>query len=253
VGLADAVAAAMATDRQRTAGDDPLELRAEQKRERHRAAEPNKTFKALADDLIEYKSKRAPNPWKKQTKDDAERIVNNQLAPLHKFLCSEITPRQIFDIVDPLRADTPSMADSVLKRARTIFDWAYANEAMDGKANPASMKGPLRVLFGTDNLEPEHEPRQALDWRKIPALMITLNKLSKPRTRYNVIEAATAIAVPVADIYNNIGSNNIRAHRPDTALGCGLNKIEIEPDDLFRFKAKVVDVTPGLPPIAIFF
>jgi Arm DNA-binding domain len=256
VGLADAVAAAMAADRQRFNGHDPLELRAEQKRERRRTTEKNKTFKAMADDLICQRSEHEPRPWKQSTKDDAERIVNGPLAPLHKFLCSEITPRQIFDIVNPMRIDTPSMADAVLKRARTIFDWADANSAMNpGQPNPAELRpgSELCKLFGTDDIEPEHEPRRALDWRKVPALMTTLNELSKPRTRYNVIEAATAIGVSVTEIYNNVGRNNIKAHRPDTALGCGLNKIEIEPDDLFRFKKAKVDVTPGLPPIAILF
>ena len=252
VGLADAVAAAMAADRQRTGGDDPLELRAEKKRERRRAAESDKTFKAVADDFVEYKSKRAPKPWKESTKNQAEDIVNGPLAPLHKFLCSEITARQIFDIIDPMRAQTPSMADAVLKRARTIFDWAWANDVMEDKANPASMKGPLRILFGVDNIEPTHEPREALNWRKVPPLMAKLNELAKPRTRFLAHEAATAIGVSVYEIYNAAGRNKFKVHRPD-ALGCGHNKIEIEPDDLYQYKKKIVDVTPGLPPIQILF
>ena len=256
VGLADAVAKAMEAERELIDGNDPLEARAKQKRERRRVAEKEKTFKAMADDFIDYKSKRAPKRWKPSTTKDAQSIVNKQLAPLHKYLCSEITPKQIFDIVDPMRADTelkrgtPSMADAVLKRARTIFDWAYANDAMDGKANPALMKGPLRILFGTDNIEPEHEPRQAIDWRKLPALMAKLNEISQPRTRYNVIEAATAIAVPVDTIYNAIGRNQIKVYRPESVSG-GHNKIEIEPEDLFRFRKKVVDVTSGLPPVSV--
>jgi hypothetical protein len=248
VGLADAVAAAMKADRERLDGDDPLELRAEQKRKTRRDAEKEKTFKALADDFIDYKSKRAPKRWKPSVTNDAKSVVNNHLAPLHKFLCSEITPKQIHAIVDPLRADTPAMADKVLKRARTIFDWAHANDATDGKANPALMKGPLRILFGVDNIEPEHTPRVAIDWRKLPALMAKLHELSQPRKRYSVIEAATAIGETPTAIYNAIGSNKLKSSRVDSLCG-GRAMIEIEPEDLFKFSKKVVDVTPGLPPL----
>jgi integrase len=251
VGLADAVARAMEAERERFGGNDPLEARAEQKRERRRAAEKNKTFKTMADDFIDYQSNRAPKKWKPKTKEAAESIINGHLAPLHKYLCSEITPKQIFNIVDPLRAETPSMADAVLKRARTVFDWAYANDAMDGKANPASMKGPLRILFQTDNIEPEHEPRQSINWRKSPPLMAKLNEISQPRTRYNILEAATTTATTVSTIYNKIGHNLIKASRPESPGG-GHNKIEIEPEELFQHLKKVVDVSPGLPPITVF-
>ena len=254
VGLADAVAKAMAAECELFDGDDPLETRAEQQRERRRVTQKNKTFKVIADDLIKVRSELSAKgeKWKPRTKKDAENIVNGPLAPLHKFLCSEITARQIFDLVNPMRADTPSMADHVLKRIQTIFDWAYANDAMDGKANPSAMEGELGKLFGgVKNIEPDHEPRQGIDWRKLPALMTKLNQLAQPRTRYNVIEAATAIEVSVSVIYNAIGENKIKLYRPESISG-GHNKIEIEPDDLFRFQKKVVDVIPGLPPVSVF-
>ena len=113
VGLADAVAKAMDAGRQLVDGIDPLDERAEQERARRRVAQKNKTFKFIADDLIKVRSELSSDPWRPDTKKDAERVVDGPLKPLHEYLCSEITPRQIFDIVNPMRTKTPSKANAV--------------------------------------------------------------------------------------------------------------------------------------------
>ena len=110
----------------------------------------------MARDFIDNTSRLPPpHGWRPQTKRDAESIVNNKLAALHGYLCSEITPRQIFDIIQPMRVATPAAADAALKRIFTIFEWAAANGAMDGKPNPAAMNGELRVPVPGQ----EHHPR----------------------------------------------------------------------------------------------
>jgi integrase len=258
VSLADAVVKAMDAERDLLAGNDPLELRAEQKSEQRRLRQKQKTFKAMADDFINNRSRLAPKPWKPSTERDVRSMVAKQFAPLHKYLCSEITVKQVFDVVNPMRAKTPSMADSALKRLRMIFDWAYANEAMDGKMNPADLKrnGALQILFGTNNITPDHTPRHAINWRKVPALMAKLNELAQPRTRYNVKEAATAIGETAVTIYNAAKSGKLKVYRPEKVSGLTHgNTLEIEPADLREFARatgkKIIDVTPGAPPLAV--
>lgn len=70
----------------------------------------NVTFKAIADDFIRHKCE-GPKPWRDSTRDEAEWIINKLLAPLHDLRPADITPKHIFDIVDPLRVETWSMAD----------------------------------------------------------------------------------------------------------------------------------------------
>jgi integrase len=230
---------------------DPLEHRREQEHQRRLANAKNMTFKSIADDFVRHKCE-GPKPWKEGTREGAEAIINNHLKPLHHLRPKDVTPKHVFDIVDPLRTETPAMAHCVLIRARTIFDWAIANEAMDGHANPASMRGRLRILFGTENIEPEHEPRAALDWHKVPALMAKLGEF-KPRTYYTVGEAARAVDMTRITIYNAIAKGRLKSTKPEYPIFAGSwQEHQIKPADLFDVWPKVLDVIPGLPPICVY-
>jgi integrase len=232
-------------------GFDPIEDRREEKQKRWRANAKNVTFKAMADDLIDYKANRAAKRWRAATLKSAQTMVNH-LKPLHALRVTDITPRHIFDVLDPLRATTPPTAEAVRIRAQAVFDWASANEAMDGKANPASMKGPLRVLFGSDSIEPEHEPLAALEYYKVPPLMTKLCAF-KPRTHYTVGEAARAVGLTRMTLYINLHKGRLVATKPLRPVFAGSwQEWQIAPNDLFKLWPKVVDVIPGLPPVTIY-
>jgi integrase len=233
-------------------GFDPIEDRREEKQKPWRANAKNVTFKAMADNLIDYKANRAPKRWRKATLTNVQMIVNNYLEPLHNMRVADITAKHIFDIIDPLRATIPSTAEAVRIRAQAVFDWTIANEAMDGKANPASMKGPLRVLFGTDSIEPEHEPFAALEYYKVPPLMTKLCAF-KPRTHYTVGEAARAVGLTHMTLYINLHKGRLVATKPLRPVFAGSwQEWQIAPSDLFKVWPKVVDVIPGLPPVTIY-
>jgi integrase len=234
------------------AGHDPLEHRRKEEHRRWLAHAKSATFKMMADDLVRAKSQDAAKPWKESTRVGAEAIINNHLKPLHNLRCADITPQHIYDIVNPLRVEIPAMAHAVLVRARTIFDWAHARNAMDGKANPASMRGELRVLFGTDDIEPEHKPMPALDWHKVTALMAKLGEF-KPRNHYTVGEAARACAISYSRIYNAIAKGRLKSTKPEYPVFAGSwQEHQIEPAELFKVFPKFVDVIPGLPPVSVY-
>jgi integrase len=229
---------------------DPLEHRREQENQRWLANAKNATFKAIADDMVRRK-REGPKPWKEGTRVQAEYIINKILAPLHNLRPKDITPKHIFDIVDPLRAERAPTAAAALVRAHTIFDWAIASEAMD-KANPASMKGPLRILFGTDDIKPEPKHHAALDWEKVPALMAKLMAF-KPRNYYTVGEGARACGIPASRIYNAIAKGRLKSTKPEYPVFAGSwQEHQIEPAELFKVFPKFVDVIPGLPPVSIY-
>jgi hypothetical protein len=91
-------------------GIDPLaKLRADRQR-RAFGELKDKTFKAIADDFLEQKSKRAAKPWRPRTQRVARTIVDTHLKPLHHMRPANIKPVDIFKIVNPLLAQLSQLA-----------------------------------------------------------------------------------------------------------------------------------------------
>jgi integrase len=234
-------------------GIDPIEHRKQQERERRRTATKTKTFKKVADEFVEAQSTKI-RPWAYQTRYGAQRMIDLHLKPLHDIPVREITPKDIFDTIEPLRRRVPTTADIALKRAKTVIDWGYVIGAMPAdQMNPASMKGPLCKLFGADNIEPPHEPRDAIPYEKVPALWTLLDAV-KPRTHYSVGEAARACGRTRITLYNAIAKGRLRTTKPEYPVFAGSwQEHQIAPADLFQVWPKMVDVIPGLPPVTIYF
>jgi hypothetical protein len=72
-----------------------------------------KTFKEVADEFVLAQTTKV-RPWKSRTKIVAEGLINGHLKPLHDIPVREIAPKDIFDIIEPLRHHAPSMADKAL-------------------------------------------------------------------------------------------------------------------------------------------
>jgi excisionase family DNA binding protein len=86
--------------------------------------------------------------------------------------------------------------------------------------NAASMKGPLRKMFGADSIEPVHEPHDAIPYQKVPALWALLDAV-KPRTHYTVGEAARAVGITHTTIYNAIAKGKLRTTKPEYPVFAG--------------------------------
>jgi integrase len=235
-------------------GIDPLEHRKEQERQQEKANPKLMTFKMLANKFVEAQTTKI-KPWKESTRTAAESYINGYLKPLHDIRVPNITPEDIYNIVEPIRQSVPSQAHGVLVRAHSIIDWGYAVGAMpDDKMNPASMKGPLRKMFGADSIEPEHEPRKAIPFETVPALWALLDSL-KSRTHYTVGEVARAHNRTRLTVYNAIARGRLRASKPDNPVFAGSwQEHQILPDDAIKlWGPRIVDVIPGLPPVSVYF
>jgi integrase len=234
-------------------GIDPIEHRKEQERERRRTATKTKTFKVVADEYVKAQTTKI-RPWKDSTRNEAIGLINGYLKPLHDIPVRDITPKDIYDIVEPLRHRVPARANQTLNRARTVLDWGHVIGALpEDRMNPASMKGPLRKMFGADSIEPEHEPLEAIPYEKVPLLWARLDAV-KPRTCYTVGEAARAVGQTHITIYNRIATGKLRSTKPEHPMLAGSwQEHQIEPADLFAVWPKVVDVIPGLPSVSVYF
>jgi integrase len=234
-------------------GIDPIEHHKQQEQERRKTATKTKTFKVVADEFVKAQITKV-RPWKDSTRIDAESMIKGHLKPLHDIPVREITPKNIYDIVEPLRHHAPTMAKKALDRTRSVIDWGYVIDAMPAdRMNPASMKGNLRKMFGADNLDTPHEPLDAIPYEKVPALWALLDAV-KPRTHYTVGEAARAVGLTHITIYNAIATGRLRSTKPEYPVFAGSwQEHQIAPADLFQVWRKVVDVIPGLPPVNIYF
>jgi integrase len=236
-------------------GNDPIEDRKEQEHKRWRDHAKAATFKELADSMVDAKLK-ATKPWKPGTLKTA--LLNiKYLKPLHNYPPAEITPKHVFDVIQPWRdKGKHATAHQVLIRANTIFAWAAANEAFPAdKKFPTDMEGPLSTLLQTDDIEPEHKARGRINWRNLPALMTKLAAF-KPRKYYTVGEAARACGVPNSRIYNAIAKGKLKTTKPEFPVFAGSwQEHMIDPEVLFNSKLfpKFADVIPGLPPISVYF
>jgi integrase len=233
---------------------DPLEHRKEQERERKKANSKLMTFKTVADNFVLAQTTKI-RPWKASTRIEAESHINGYLKPLHGIPVRDITPQDIYNIIEPLRHRVPAQAHGVLIRAHSIIDWGYVVGAMPAdKMNPASMKGPLRKMFGADSIQPEHEPRDAIPFEKIPALWALLDSI-KPRTHYTVGEVARAHGKTRVTVYGSISCGKLRASKPENPVFAGSwQEHQILPDDAVElWGPRIVDVIPGLPPVSLYF
>jgi integrase len=235
-------------------GIDPIEHRKEQERQRKKADRKQITFKTVADKFVLAQTTKI-RPWSDATRNTAIAQINGYLKPLHDIPIKDITPQDIYDIIEPLRLRVPAQAHNVLIRAHTIIDWGYVVDAMPAdRMNPASMKGPLRKMFGADNIAPDHEPHDAIPFEKIPALWTLLDSI-KPRTHYTVGEVARAHGKTRVTVYNAIAKGRLRTNKPENPVFAGSwQEHSILPDDAVAlWGPRIVDVIPGLPPVTLYF
>jgi integrase len=257
VGLADARAKGGEARRLLAHKIDPLEHHKQQEEKRWLAAAKNRNFLAVAEDFIRGKIS-GDNPYwgSKDTRGKNEQILKNRLTALHKLpidsieAAETITLRLYNDIVGPIWLSKPFMAKDIKDLAKAICEHAYGMKVLPANvANPAG--GPLDFLLRVR--QPKGGKRQAIPYQKTPALYAKLDELSKPAHSYFTIkEAARATGE-----HPNIINNDIRnGDLPATKGECRFKNMigwewRIEPADLFARRKKVLDVIPGVRPVAM--
>jgi integrase len=142
------------------------------------------------------------------------------------------------------------MARDIKYIAYSICDRAHGLKVLPmNVANPAGKS--LDVLLGQRQRKGGHW--YAIPYEKVPALYAKLDELSKPAYNYfTVREAARATGVTPSTINLDI----IEGRLPATKGECLFKNLigwewHIEPADLFKLRKKVVDLIPGVRPVAM--
>ena len=155
---------------------DPRAEFRRRERQQARAHIKTKNFFDMANSYILARANDPEKPLHVSTRKGHEYNLNRYLKPLHKMLPAEITARDIYEIIQPLRqAGRRSTAHRNRTLTYQVMEWARANEAFPKtEINPASMTGELRILLNTDHTNPLSTPHPALHFSKIPALFAKL-------------------------------------------------------------------------------
>jgi hypothetical protein len=251
VGLAEARAAGAEAKRQITAGIDPVDQRKQEKRNQKLAQARNKTFLVAAEEFIAMK-RVGPEPWWNERVERRHRcILMNRFKPLHPIPIPQLEAADLMPIVGPpRRQQVPCMTKIERDFAYAIWDHASGGiPEMQSKANPAGK--PLDFLL-QDRLPPP-KPLVAIPYQKIPALYAKLEELSRPtRSYYGLGEACRAVAKPRSTLLNAIHHGWLRATKGENVMHNGIpEEWRIEPADLFKYSPMIIDVIPGLAPVAV--
>jgi hypothetical protein len=234
---------------------DPIEHRKQQQQQQWLTDAKNLTFKEIADKLFAKKTA-GDNPWwgsKYAAKN--QWILDGSLKTLHNLPinspeAAEAITLRLHDILEPKWLKTPPMARDIKYLAAAICEYAYGLKVLPANvANPAGR--PLEVLLG--ERQRQGGQRYAIAYDKVPALYAKLDELSKPvYSHFTVREAARATGVHPAMINLDITESRL----PATKSKCPFKNLigwewHIEPADLFKLRPKVMDVIPGVRPVAM--
>jgi integrase len=219
---------------------DPLEHRKQQERTNRLA---NVTFKAIADDMIDNKSKLGEEPWREQTTKDAKYAIGKYLAPIHNRPIDQITAVDLFDLV--LKPLLEKKAYRTTAKARTyalgVFKWGYGRGVLKVEhANPASLNGPLGVLLHSFKHRGGHLP--SLDWQKVPALIAEIQAHIHGKS-FTLSEAAVLFGKPKVTIRDHILRGQLKADRELA----GMHPWRVEMTELLKLGWQPVTELPPTP------
>jgi hypothetical protein len=192
-------------------GQDPRQELLREKREAATAlANSTATFLDMANDWITARANDAEKPWRGNTRQGHEQRLNFHLKPLHTLPVTEVTANHIYAIIHPLRqAGHKSTAHKVRMLAENIIEWAQARDAFPiDKMNPASMKGPLRILLKTTDTQPISTPLPSVHYTKLPALYAKISALTE-RPWLTMSEAARVSGSKVTAMFTSRASTPV--------------------------------------------
>jgi len=273
VPLAAARAASGVARTQVAKGINPIDARKQQRQQRWLADKKNLTFLAVAEDLIDVKSRGVRPHWCKTRAHQHRNILNNKFKPLHNLPintaeAAEVITLKLYDmlmtepVANRLRKDrpigprwfvTPTEALTMKHFAYNIGERAHALKVLPiSVANPAGP--PLDALI--TERQPKGRHFAAIPYQQVPALYAKLVELSQPAHDYFTLsEAARAVRQPESTIRAAIRSGKLPAIRADASLPTfivtGLVPYEwrILPADLYKLWPPVIDAIPGVKPV----
>ena len=238
VSLADARAAGAEADRLIANKTDPIDHR--QKQDSTQWLANNTTFQAIADDMIDSKSKLGEEPWKKATADDAKYTIANWLSPIAQRPIDQITAVDLFDLVLKPMLEKKIYRSATKARiyAQQVFRWGYGRNALKVEhANPASLSGPLGVLLHGFKYRGGHLP--SLDWSKVPALCADI-KAHIHGKWVSLTDAGILVGKPKATIRDHVLRGQLKADRSPK----GAQEWRVETDELFKQWPPIADLVP---------
>jgi integrase len=239
-------------------GLDPKAQKEKERRERWKADARNTTFEAMALEYIEARTNDAERPWGRGTRKAAERYLLVYLKPLHEWPVADITPGQIFSIINPLRqSGIKDTAHLIRTHAVSVFKWAIGRGVFPAdKVIPASIEA-MQHLLNTKSTTPRNTPHAALHFNKMPALFDKIEQNFKTRSYYTVGEAARAVRRDQSTIALAAQEGRLIASKRTPIIfptrGGPRQSWEIEPANLFKLWDEVEKVIPsGLSPVTVY-
>jgi integrase len=166
VSLEDARAKAQANRLLRSEGEDPIEYRRVQLRERKLALHSQPCFSACALDYINthksgWKNSKHEDQWRNTLRTYAYPTIGDM--PIHT-----IGTDAIKRVLDPIWLDKTETATRVRQRLEKIFDWAETLGYREGR-NPARWTGHLENLLAKPSKIRKVSHHPALPYTDIPA------------------------------------------------------------------------------------
>jgi integrase len=236
--LAEARAAGREADGLIDQDIDPVTHRKRQDRTQWLAA--HNTFGAIAEDMIDAKSKLGNEPWKESYVKDAKYIIPKYLAPIYDRPVTQITAADLFDLV--LKPLLERKAQRTMKKARSyaslVFKWAYGRGALEAKhANPASMEGALGALMA--GIETCGGNLASLAWGKVPTLIAELQAHIHGKW-VNLNEASLLVGKHKNVIREYIIRGLLKADREAK----GSQHWRVETTELFKLFPQIAEIPP---------
>lgn len=185
LGLGSYPAVTLATAREKAAelkekikaGFDPVEENQRIKRERKKAEATNQTFKQIAEQYIEKKTKEFKATSRAKQRQRLENSLINYAYPvLSDTPASEIERDHILQVLEPLWETKTSTAERLRNNLERILDLAEVKGLRKG-SNPARWKGNLSHILPAPSKVHKVEHMKALPVAELPDFMNQLRKV----------------------------------------------------------------------------
>ena len=176
VGLAEARELARAARKRRRHGGDPIETRRKARDERARAAAGagKRTFRAMAEALIEAKRPGWANA--KLGKLWAATFEQYVFPHIGDMDVTAVDTDPVLRCLEPIWTEKPETASRVRQRIEATISYAVARGIRPRGHNPATLKGHLDQLLAKRNKARTVRHHRAIPWQEMPAFWAALAK-----------------------------------------------------------------------------
>ena len=149
------------------------------------------TFGEVADAYLDRQEKRGELGKNPKHRQQWRSTLASLPASFRSLPVDQIGPKQVFDALDPIWADTPETAQRLRGRIATVLD--FARKPDDTRPNPAAWSGWLKTKLGTAKKLGKIDPKSgerverghyaAMPYEALPAFMARLSEIDSVASR----------------------------------------------------------------------